>query len=833
MRLYMRMQYTFRRGLRGFFALFLSWGTTLWLGPAGALRAQEDNLALGAPVTCSTASAGRCSEATDGDLANTTHTVEGDSAPWLEIDLLAPIAIDYIVIHNRPCCRSRLRDITVSILAAPGSDTLVYESELLNPENDLGAGTCDGPEFLEVDVEGDVGGAVEGQIVRLARTPDPDFSGTCPAGNEGEVNVLSVAEVEVFGSLPACPPGAGDTHCQMLTLEGPADGGPGLYTATANGRDDSGETVLYTFTADNGVSPPLVAGPQPTNVARFRLGVGQWAMTVTVDDRLLCEDTAADATCSQELEVVGSGNLALGAVATCSTASGGRCGHLAVDGDFTNTTHTLEDDLEPWVELDLGEEFPLERIVLYNRGDGQVQSRLRDITVSILDAQRARRYESLLLNPENVLGGGGLDGPLALEVNLIEDVGRPVSGRFVRIEREPDFDLSGSGGLGQLPGEDTVLSLGEVEVYGEMTPCPGIGDTHCQALDIEGPAEGGPGVYTATATAEDDSGDSILYTFTADNGLGGFRVVGPQAEPVASFGLTPGFWSISVDADDSLRCHDETVDSQCVEEFLVFADEGDNLTFGAVATCSTASGGRCGHLAVDGDFTNTTHTLEDDLEPWVEIDLLEELSIGRIVLYNRGNGLVQSRLRDITVVISDGEREFLYESELLNPENVLGHGTLEGPALLELDLLEEEGGPVAGQIVRIERTPDLDLSGTGGLGQVPGEDTVLSLGEVEIFLGEAPTFRFRRGDVDAGGILDISDGLFVLNFLFAGGPRPPCLDAADTDDSGRLDLTDGVFFLSWMFLGGPAPPPPGPNDCGLDPTADALVNRDCVFAPCR
>ena len=50
--------------------------------------------------------------------------------------------IAQIIIHNRTsCCGSRLRDITVLILNLNEQDeeVIVYESDLLNPENELGA----------------------------------------------------------------------------------------------------------------------------------------------------------------------------------------------------------------------------------------------------------------------------------------------------------------------------------------------------------------------------------------------------------------------------------------------------------------------------------------------------------------------------------------------------------------------------------------------------------------------------------------------------------------------------------------------------------------------
>lgn len=49
-----------------------------------------------------------------------------------------------------------------------------------------------------------------------------------------------------------------------------------------------------------------------------------------------------------------------------------------------------------------------------------------------------------------------------------------------------------------------------------------------------------------------------------------------------------------------------------------------------------------------------------------------------------------------------------------------------------------------------------------------------------------------------------------------------CDDAADTDDSGTLDVTDAVFLFNFLFAGDGAPPAPGVMECGEDATEDLL-----------
>lgn len=91
--------------------------------------------------------------------------------------------------------------------------------------------------------------------------------------------------------------------------------------------------------------------------------------------------------------------------------------------------------------------------------------------------------------------------------------------------------------------------------------------------------------------------------------------------------------------------------------------------------------------------------------------------------------------------------------------------------------------------------------------------------------------RFIRGDADGSGGLNITDGIFILNYLFTGGPDPQCSDSADADDSGLINITDGIYVLSFLFTGGTEPPAPYP-DCGTDPTDDDGIPCETTVTPC-
>lgn len=87
---------------------------------------------------------------------------------------------------------------------------------------------------------------------------------------------------------------------------------------------------------------------------------------------------------------------------------------------------------------------------------------------------------------------------------------------------------------------------------------------------------------------------------------------------------------------------------------------------------------------------------------------------------------------------------------------------------------------------------------------------------------------FGRGDANADGDIDISDGLVLLNLFFVpGSPSLICADAGDCNDDGALNIADVVYLLNFLFVSGPPLPAPG---CGIDPTPDSL---DCLsWTPC-
>ena len=152
------------------------------------------------------------------------------------------------------------------------------------------------------------------------------------------------------------------------------------------------------------------------------------------------------------------------------------------------------------------------------------------------------------------------------------------------------------------------------------------------------------------------------------------------------------------------------------------------------------------------------------------------------------------------------------------------------------DAVEAERSSADGAVVEFEIQAS-DLCGAVSVEAVPpsgslfrpGTTTVEATATDEAGNSATCTFEvtvrgvpgvFARGDADADGRLNITDGIYVLDYLFRGGETPRCLDAADCDDDGRVNITDAIFLLRYLFLGGDPVPPPSIEEPGADPTED-------------
>ncbi len=86
---------------------------------------------------------------------------------------------------------------------------------------------------------------------------------------------------------------------------------------------------------------------------------------------------------------------------------------------------------------------------------------------------------------------------------------------------------------------------------------------------------------------------------------------------------------------------------------------------------------------------------------------------------------------------------------------------------------------------------------------MPFDPTRTLVTEVEYAIQVSPWDY--RGDVaptGGDGILDVGDAVYILNYLFKGGPPPDPFIEGDTNCDGLVDLSDAILILNYLFKGG-------------------------------
>jgi hypothetical protein len=64
-----------------------------------------------------------------------------------------------------------------------------------------------------------------------------------------------------------------------------------------------------------------------------------------------------------------------------------------------------------------------------------------------------------------------------------------------------------------------------------------------------------------------------------------------------------------------------------------------------------------------------------------------------------------------------------------------------------------------------------------------------------------------RGDANWDESVDLADAVYLITYLFMGGPPPFSLVLGDANADENIDIADAVYLVNYLFIGGPSPPP--------------------------
>ena len=68
---------------------------------------------------------------------------------------------------------------------------------------------------------------------------------------------------------------------------------------------------------------------------------------------------------------------------------------------------------------------------------------------------------------------------------------------------------------------------------------------------------------------------------------------------------------------------------------------------------------------------------------------------------------------------------------------------------------------------------------------------------------EAPSVQHR--DITGDGTVDVSDLMYLINYLYRGGPRPRPLENANVNCDETINVADVIYLVNYIYKAGPPP----------------------------
>jgi hypothetical protein len=72
--------------------------------------------------------------------------------------------------------------------------------------------------------------------------------------------------------------------------------------------------------------------------------------------------------------------------------------------------------------------------------------------------------------------------------------------------------------------------------------------------------------------------------------------------------------------------------------------------------------------------------------------------------------------------------------------------------------------------------------------------------------GYVHAVRVTRGDLNADGIINVGDVVYMVNYLYRGGEEPCPVESGDVNNDGIVNVGDVVFLVNYLYRGGDPPP---------------------------
>ena len=389
-----------------------------------------------------------------------------------------------------------------------------------------------------------------------------------------------------------------------------------------------------------------------------------------------------------------------------------------------------------------------------------------------LDIAVANHYDSFSIFKNNG------DGTFQNSVNYYGIGPHPTSIFCADIDGDSDLDLAVSAGsavfIFKNNGDGTFVSAGSYNTAG-TTPSSVFG------ADLDG--DGDIDLATADYCGGHVGNDNV--SILKNNGDGTFQAA-------VSYGVGDGPYFIcgaDLDGDGDLDLAVANNYSSDTYYVSILKNNGDG-TFQAVVNYRTG----------DKPFSISCADLDGDSD----IDLAVAVVYGDVsILMNNGDGtfasavdyLTPGALFSIFSADLDGDGDLDLAAANFWDHNVCilrnnGDGTFTNSR----EVYEAGIQPIFVFCADLDMDGDIDLAVANEL----SDDISISKN-----LTNVPANQ--RGDINGDGTINIGDVVYLIAYLYKGGPSPEPLIVGDVNCNGIVDVGDVVYLVNYLYEGGPSP----------------------------
>jgi hypothetical protein len=110
-----------------------------------------------------------------------------------------------------------------------------------------------------------------------------------------------------------------------------------------------------------------------------------------------------------------------------------------------------------------------------------------------------------------------------------------------------------------------------------------------------------------------------------------------------------------------------------------------------------------------------------------------------------------------------------------------------------------------GYDIAVDNNGDMYVIGSTQSTNFPTSSNAFQLDQGLIDAVVAKISKTRCGDANGDENISVGDAVFLISYIFKGGPAPDPLCIGETNDDGGINIADVVYLISYIFKGGPPP----------------------------